>query len=77
MIVYPNTASDFVSIRLDPNTETVKSAGIRTMDGSILWEKITYGRETVFYLPSYWPSGMYIAVVQTDQRIYTGRFILL
>ena len=77
MIVYPNPARDFVSIRLDPNTETVKSAGIRTMDGRILWEKITSGRETVFYLPSYWPSGMYIAVVQTDQRIYTGRFILL
>ena len=69
--VYPNPASDFVSIDL-PDLTTSYDLSIYNMTGQLVYCKENNNEKMCIYIEDY-PEGNYIIKIQSDKMVYTGK----
>ncbi len=79
LIIYPNPASEILSIQLHARQSTQGEVRIFDMQGRILDHlsiQLTAGPNTFTYAPTILNVGLYVIHIQSENNIYNGKFVV-
>jgi len=80
LIIYPNPASEILSIQLHTRQSTQGEVRIFDMQGRILDRlstHLTAGQNIITYTPATLTAGVYVIQIESEHEFFTGKFMIL
>ncbi len=79
LIIYPNPASEFLSIQLHSRQSSRGQLRIFDMQGRILDRlstQLTAGQNTITYAPATLAAGVYVIQIESEHEFFTGKLVI-